>query len=142
MAGEVKLSRKDSMGLTASALEIVEFSKEFFVTEQGEVIKIGAMKAYDLDIINKYSMDGRPLFDKKMKKIKSGEVRENYISIFKVENDSAAKLSQSQKNDNLQFSSFTVIVFHARNEDHQYMLTKQTQYCVVGNYLCHRYRNR
>lgn len=103
-----------------STLEIVEFSKEFFVTEQGEVIKIGAMKTYEQEIIDKHNDDKKdkePLYDPKRKKIKTGEIRENYISIFKVEND-PKQLNQMNQSEGVQYSSFTAIIFHARDEDH------------------------
>ena len=100
-----------------STLEIVEFSKEFFVTEQGEVIKIGAMKSYEQEIIDKHNKEKKPLYDSKMKKIKTGEIRENYISIFKVEND-PKQLNQMNQSEGVQNSSFTAIIFHAKGEDH------------------------
>lgn len=37
-------------------------------------------------------------------------------------------------------SEFKLIVFHVLDEEQQKLFTKQTQYCVVGNYLCYRHR--
>ena len=39
-------------------------------------------------------------------------------------------------------SAFTVIIFHALDEETQNEFVSNTQYCVVGNYLCHRRRNK
>ena len=66
----------------------------------------------------------------------------NYISIFKIEDTIDLKGSLVGSANKNETSAFTVIIFHALNEEIQNEFVTNTQYCVVGNYLCHRRRNK
>ena len=135
------------MSLNSSQMgtEMIQFAKEFFITEKGEVIKMAALLSRDEDVLDKLSKQ-KPVWKQDMKKLASNVRREHYISIYKVQNVRDLKTSLLGGGDfddeDLQISSFTVIVFHVQKQVDQEMLVKNTQYCVVGNYLCHRYRHR
>ena len=57
--------------------------------------------------------------------------RVDFISVLSVASTEATSAGE-----------FKVIVFHCENAEQQRQLVKETQFCVVGNYLCHRHRSR
>lgn len=59
-------------------------------------------------------------------------MRDNFISVFQIK----STVGDSDK------CAFKVIVFHCLDAEHQNQMVKSTQYCVVGNYLCYRHRNK
>ena len=72
----------------------------------------------------------------------SGTIEVNYISIFKIEDTIDLKTSLVGNAKENETSAFTVIIFHTLDEETQNEFVSNTQYCVVGNYLCHRRRNK
>ena len=72
-----------SMSQSALILEPIQFAKEFFITEKGELIKMAAMLSRDEDVLEKLS-EQKPLWRVDMKKLKSNTKKEHYISIYKV----------------------------------------------------------
>jgi len=59
----------------------------------------------------------------------------SYITVFSVKNSDFVE-GDTKKCD------FKVIVFHCLDVEHQMELTKNTQFCVVGDFLCHRIRSQ
>lgn len=62
---------------------MIQFAKEFFITEKGEVIKMAALLSRDEDVLDKLSKQ-KPVWKQDMKKLASNVRREHYISIYKV----------------------------------------------------------
>ena len=101
---------------------------------------MGAIVSPNPHIRGKLLMARQELELRKEKKALSGTIETNYISIFKIEDTKDLKTSLGV-NPN-ETSAFTVIIFHALDEKTQNEFVSNTQYCVVGNYLCHRRRNK
>ena len=62
-----------------------------------------------------------------------------FISVFSVPNtkqvDAFSEIAGRR-------CEYKVIVFHCLNEAQQKQIVKETQFCVVGDYLCHRVRSK
>ena len=67
----------------------------------------------------------------------TGSEVSHYITVLNVSN--TLEQGGGASEDHAQYK---VIIFHCLNVEHQRQLTKQTQYCVVGDFLCHRDRTR
>lgn len=121
--------------------KIIQYAKEFFVTERGEVIKMGAIVSPNPHIRGKLLMAKEERRMRKEQKALSGTIEVNYISIFKIE-DQSKGVDTSLEVSETETAAFTVIIFHALDAETQGEFVNNTQYCVVGNYLCHRRRNK
>ena len=75
--GDEALDYGRTTGLEASqsTLEFIEYAKEFFVTELGEVIKMAAIRSYDPDILDELCKESKPLWHPKLRKMRSGTKR-------------------------------------------------------------------
>lgn len=86
----------------------ISYAKEFFITEKGEVIKMGAMICKDPEIMERIKATK---YTGKRKKRMSGEIQEHFISIYKIDNSFSLTGSVNLSKEN-QKASFTVIVFN------------------------------
>ena len=76
---------------------------------------------------------------KKTKKLKTGDQTSTFISVFDVENTHEFE-TREDKEDPANRCEFKLIVFHCLDSKDQQQLCRNTQFCVVGDYLCHRNR--
>ena len=67
--------------------------------------------------------------------------RTHFISIISLKNLALEDPSVID-NEDLTKADFRVILFHCPDKTGKDNLMKNTQYCFVGDYLCHRQRNR
>ena len=126
----------------------ISYAKEFFINDKGEVIKMAAivstnpriLKALHDDVrikendITKGKKKGRTQFQ-------TGDLQTTFISVFQIENKIKNEVSMVDP-DTKQPCQFEIILFHCLNDEHKKQMMKDTQFCVVGNYLCHRHRSR
>lgn len=71
------------------AENVIKYAKEFFVTERGEVIKMGAIISPNAHIRGKLLAAREAQKLRKEKKALSGTIEINYISIFKIDDRSS-----------------------------------------------------
>ena len=114
----------------------IKYAKEFFVTEKGEIIKMAAMVSTNPQVIAELEKDRRiESKDNKRPIFKSGDNADTFISVFNMEN------TKLEDGDHVK-CQYKVIVFHCLNPDHQNAIVKNTQFSVVGDFLCYRLRSR
>lgn len=99
------------------------------MTERGEVIKMAAIVSTNPTVLDQLQAAGAG--EKGKGQGYDAGTRVDFISVLSVASTEATSGSE-----------FKVIVFHCENAEQQRQLVKETQFCVVGNYLCHRQRSR
>ena len=133
-------SKRLSLAQNKIKFNEVRFAREYFITEKGEVIKMAAIVTHD-PIVKQNLRQLTEAYDRKVRaRRKSGDIKEHFISIYKVHNNHDPNRSLSLAFDCA--NAFTVIIFHALDAGTQTQYVENTQYCVVGNYLCHRTKNK
>ena len=115
------------------------FAKEYFVTEKGEIIRMAAIVAQDTAIIDQLKEQEEktinPFGKKSNRAMKECKF---FISTICVPNTA---VNEEIDGNTGKKTDFKYVVFHCLDEHQQERMTRKTQFCVVGDYLCHRDRN-
>lgn len=130
--------------------KIIEYAKEFFINEQGEVIKMAAVVSRDQQVLDQLNSDpsynrdsndqnGKKQKQKRKQKREKILFRNNFITVLKVKNTLSEKVEPGQEPNEI--CQFKVLLFHCKDKEHQQLMVQNTQYCYVGNYLCYRHRD-